>query len=209
MANLSEQSEIRRRAQEAKEYLIAQVVEEAQRENVALSEVERKMLYFTESEETLPDILDVNEQFESEYDDAEYEAKISYLLRIARKRVGNESPDSAQQWTRAERDFRREDHYLGVMVGNSHRPVGGFWKVAIWSTAITAAILAAIILWSDLDEKHMIPAWVGRISPRAWAWGSMAVVLVFVVMMNSGFVNLKDLVSHARDFISSPFFRKP
>ena len=34
---------------EAKEFLISELVAEAQRENVPLSEVERKMLYFTES----------------------------------------------------------------------------------------------------------------------------------------------------------------
>ena len=66
--NFSEQTETRQCAQEAKEYLIAQIVEEAQRENVELSELERKMLYFTESQETLPDILEVNDQFEQEYD---------------------------------------------------------------------------------------------------------------------------------------------
>ena len=37
--------------QEAKEFLISEIVAEAQRENVPLSEVERKMLYFTESGE--------------------------------------------------------------------------------------------------------------------------------------------------------------
>ncbi|HEX3353709.1 MAG TPA: hypothetical protein VHS34_12870 [Terriglobales bacterium] len=33
---------------EAKEFLISEIVAEAQRENAPLSEVERKMLYFTE-----------------------------------------------------------------------------------------------------------------------------------------------------------------
>ena len=68
MTNPIEQTETRRRAQEAKEYLIAQVVEEAQRENITLSEVERKMLHFTELYETIPDIQEVREQFDREYD---------------------------------------------------------------------------------------------------------------------------------------------
>ena len=54
------------RAQQAKEFLISQIIEQARRENVSLSEVEQKMLYFTEAEETLPDIYEVNEQFERE-----------------------------------------------------------------------------------------------------------------------------------------------
>jgi hypothetical protein len=208
MMNPSEQAEIRRRAQDGKEYLIAQIVEEAQRQSVQLSEVERKMLYFTETVETLPDIFDVNEQFESEYDDEEYEAKISYLLRHARKRVRKESPDGAQRWTEAERDLRREDHYLGVMVGKSHTAAGGFWTVAIWSTAITAAIFGAIVLWSALDDRHMIPAWMNRIPPRAWAWGAMAATLIFVLVLNGAFVNFRDFLARSHDFISFSFFRK-
>jgi hypothetical protein len=34
---------------EAKEFLISRIVTEAQRENVPLSEIERKMLYFSET----------------------------------------------------------------------------------------------------------------------------------------------------------------
>jgi len=34
---------------EAKEFLVSQIVEEAQRENIPLSEIEGKMLYVTES----------------------------------------------------------------------------------------------------------------------------------------------------------------
>ena len=41
---------------EAKEFLISELVAEAQRENVPLSDIERKMLYFTESGWTLADI---------------------------------------------------------------------------------------------------------------------------------------------------------
>ena len=62
MVNAAIAAERRVRAQRAKEFLISQIVEEAQRENVPLSEVERKMLYFTETEETLPDIYEVSAQ---------------------------------------------------------------------------------------------------------------------------------------------------
>jgi hypothetical protein len=46
-------------AREAKEFLISRIVEEARRENIPLSEVERKMLYFSETDWTLPDIMQV------------------------------------------------------------------------------------------------------------------------------------------------------
>jgi hypothetical protein len=43
-------------AREAKQFLVAQIADEAQREGVSLSEIERKMLYFSETDWTLPDI---------------------------------------------------------------------------------------------------------------------------------------------------------
>jgi hypothetical protein len=64
------------RAREAKEFLISRIVEEAKHENVALSEVERKMLYFSETDWTLPDIMEVNEQFDRECNQDEYEKRL-------------------------------------------------------------------------------------------------------------------------------------
>src|SRR5436309_14122782 len=77
-----------RDAREAKEFLISKIVAEAQRENAPLSEIERKMLYFTESGWTLPDIMQVSEQFDREYDQDEYEKKIA--RRSEERRVGKE-----------------------------------------------------------------------------------------------------------------------
>jgi hypothetical protein len=72
---------------EPKEFLISKIVEEAQRENVPLSDVERKMLYFTESGWTLPDIMKVSEDFDREYDQDKYERKIAKLVRKADSRI--------------------------------------------------------------------------------------------------------------------------
>src|SRR5437762_3834413 len=72
-------------AREAKEFLISKIVAEAQRENAPLSETERKMLYFTESGWTLPDITQVNEQFDREYNQDEYEKKIARIIGRAYK----------------------------------------------------------------------------------------------------------------------------
>ena len=51
------------RPREAKEFLVARIVAEANKEGVPLSEVERKMLYFSETDWTLPDIDEVSEAF--------------------------------------------------------------------------------------------------------------------------------------------------
>jgi hypothetical protein len=63
---------------EAKEFLVSRIIEEARKRHVRLSELERKMLYFSEGHPTLPDIMEVNEKFEAEYDNEKYETKIMW-----------------------------------------------------------------------------------------------------------------------------------
>jgi len=60
---------------EAKEFLIGRILAEAERTGIEINEVERKMLYFSETGWSLPGILDVNAEFERDYDNDEYEAK--------------------------------------------------------------------------------------------------------------------------------------
>jgi hypothetical protein len=102
---------------EAKEFLISEIVAEAQRENAPLSEVERKMLYFTESGWTLPDIMKVNEDFDCEYDQDEYEHKIAKLVVNADRRIRESSREGYDRWWAAIRFLQREDHYISVMTG--------------------------------------------------------------------------------------------
>jgi hypothetical protein len=100
----------------AKEFLIARVVQEAEFEKASLSEVERKMLYFTEVHPSLPDVYEVNAEFERNYDADDYESKIASLLRNARNRDRNESAAKEQEWEDALDALKKEDHYLLVMV---------------------------------------------------------------------------------------------
>ncbi len=114
------------RFQSAKEYLVSQIVEEAQRESVPLSEIERKMLFSSENYWSLPDIMEVNAQFEKEYDSEEYEAKISELIRNAYDRAKKESQSETERWKEAIRILRKEDHYLLVMIDEA------LGKFGIW-----------------------------------------------------------------------------
>lgn len=181
MAFASKPTDRRVRAQQAKEFVVSQVVEQAQRENVPLSEVERKMLYFTETEETLPDIWEVNAQFENECDDAEYEKKIASLLRKAYQRIRKESPEGERRWKQAIADLRKEDYYLLVMVDQSLQPESDFWTVVAWASAIVVCLLATIVLWVYLDEKGWIPSWIASIPLKLAILGVFAVW--FVVML--------------------------
>jgi len=171
--------ERRIRAQRAKEFLISRVVDEALRENVPLSEVERKMLYFTETEETLPDIYEVNAQFESRYDSAEYEEKIAGLLRNAFRHNQKESVEAKHQWKQAVADLRKEDHYLLVMVDQSLLPPSDFWTVAKWSSVLVVCSLVAITLWQYAYGKGWIPSWVSNLSFRLVIYGVVGVWFVY------------------------------
>jgi len=103
----------------AKQFLISSVIEEAGVEQVSLSEVEKKMLYFTEVHPSLPDIYEVNTEFERDYDSDEYEAKIAGLLKNARDRDRQSSPSREQDWKDALDALKHEDHYILVMVGQA------------------------------------------------------------------------------------------
>jgi hypothetical protein len=103
----------------AKQFLISKVIEEAEVEHVTLSEIEKKMLYFTEVHPSLPDIYEVNAEFERTYDTDDYEAKVASLLRNARDRDGKESPSGEQQWRDALDALKKEDHYILVMVSQA------------------------------------------------------------------------------------------
>ena len=103
----------------AKQFLISRVVEEAEFEKVSLSEIEMKMLHFTEVHPSLPDIYEVNAEFERSHDTDEYEAKVASLLRKARDRDGKQSPSRQLQWRDALDALKKEDHYILVMVAQA------------------------------------------------------------------------------------------
>ena len=101
---------------DAKQFLISRVIEEAKVEDIPLSEIEKKMLYFTEVHPTIPDIYEVNAEFERNYDSDEYESKIASLLSNAHARDKEESPSKEQMWKDAIDALRKQDHYILVMV---------------------------------------------------------------------------------------------
>jgi len=67
-------------AKQAKDFLVQQATEQAALDNVPLSDLEKRMVYFTESDDSCENPVQVSEEFEAQYDTSEYEAKISRLL---------------------------------------------------------------------------------------------------------------------------------
>ena len=167
---------------EAKEFLISRIVAEAERENAPLSEVERKMLYFTESGWTLPDIAEVSEDFDRQYDQNEYEKKIAKLIRKAAKHDRRESHDEYKAWWDAIRFLKKGDHYILVMIAIAGiRPAGDQLKLFGTALAIVICLLAAIFLSIKYPNlaKYIPPR--GAISFYIWAT-SLCAALVYTVL---------------------------
>jgi hypothetical protein len=101
---------------EALEYLVGRVVAEAKFEGIELSDLEQKMLYFSETDWSLPGILEVNREFECLYDTDEYEAKIAGLIQRLVRRAKAESEEEYRLWNDAEAKLREGDYYLLVMI---------------------------------------------------------------------------------------------
>jgi len=102
---------------EAKDFLADRIAAKAEREGTPLTEVERKMLYFSESGWTLPEMAEVSAEFDRDYNQDEYEKKIAELVRKIQGAPDAKDQQELQNWDRALRALSREDHYLLVLVG--------------------------------------------------------------------------------------------
>ena len=133
------------------------------RDGVPFSEVERKMLYFSETAWTLPDILNVNDEFDRNYDQDVYEKKVSQLIKKAVSRARQDQREEFEAWTAAIRRLSKDDRHLLVMVERA-----GLGQ-DISATSFTSATLglAATLghrvclggcFWgSSLGHEHIVP----------------------------------------------------
>ena len=154
---------------EAKDFLVAQTAEQAVLDGVPLSDLEKRMMYFTEGARASEDPAKLNEEFEAEYDSDEYEAKISRLLHCAYYRLRKENDEARKNWDIAIRCLRRGDHYLLVMwdlgpstwtpVGDSKwTPVRNSMKLLASSLGVAALVAALGILAAFIGPKFE-PQW--------------------------------------------------
>jgi hypothetical protein len=141
----------------AKQFLISKVIEQANVERVHLSNVEKRMLSFSEAE---PETVRVLPEFEQQYPDSEeFETKISALLRNARERELQQSPGFEQLWNEAISALKYEDHYILVMVYEAfpryrqsilpdHRFRDFMIYLAVGITLLLGCFVILLIRWS-------------------------------------------------------------
>ena len=117
---------------QAKRFFVDKIAQQATREGHPLSENERWMLSFSESDpEFVVDAARVR-ALEAEISDAEYEKKVAGLADRAYEGDVASDPDAPASYKEAFRILGRGDHYILVMLrqGLSRRlrPWWAFWR---------------------------------------------------------------------------------
>jgi hypothetical protein len=158
---------------EAKEFLAGEIVNEAAREGRPLTDIEKKMLYFSESGRTPSNMAKVAETFSQECDAQKYERRIARLARLARRRAGKAG---AAEWSEAVKRLEAGDHYLLVMVGQAGRR--GSYAMT-WRAAIAVILL---IVGYGVILPPVLTRFVGHF-PRNdetafFTWAAMIVLVV-------------------------------
>src|SRR5437879_2208773 len=87
------------------------------RKRASLSDLEKRMMYFTETGECREDPIALNDAFEAENDTDQYEAKVSKLMHHAYQRIRKENPETARRWKEAMEQLSKGDHYILILAG--------------------------------------------------------------------------------------------
>ena len=188
--------------------MVARIVAEAQRERVSLSEVERKMLYFSETGRTLPDIDKVNEAFERDYDHDEYEKKITNLIHNARVRARKEDKPENEAWSDAIRVLRKGDHYLLVMIdqiGSASRPPADLLK--LWATGLLVVCLG-VVLPAVFFTRFRIEPTGEAVVFFGWAIVTCAAVICVLLYVFLGRQRAEAVINRVTDILFG-FFDQP
>lgn len=133
----------------AKTYLIDRILAQASQDGIELTDVERKMLYFSESGWTLPDMMTISSEFDQHYDQDEYERKIAKIVQHIRK--GNADGGG---WTDAVHRLRSEDHYLLVLIDGApkapaRRPSGDILRLTVTACLVVAVLFSVMFMVSS------------------------------------------------------------
>jgi hypothetical protein len=134
-----------RTIREAKDYLAGRIAEEAERDAIPLTEVERKMLYFTETCWTLPDMKQVSSEFDRDYNQDEYEQKIGGLASKIQSHLRTQGDPEEETWNRAIMKLCRGDHYLLVLI-DAANPVMKGAKHNLMVLVIALVLFALVAL---------------------------------------------------------------
>lgn len=117
---------------EAKRFFVDRVVTQAAAEGRPLSDSERQMLSFSETDPEFVVDPALVERLQNEITDDAYEAQVADLLRRAWTHDVASDPNARERYGEAFGVLRQGDHYLLVMIdralGRELRPWWAFWR---------------------------------------------------------------------------------
>lgn len=181
---------------QAKEFAIGLIVSEAEREGVPLSELERKMLYFSETGWTVPGMAEVAQKFESVCDSREYEKKIAALIKKLQTRLKSDDPNTLKAWLDALEKLGEGDHYLLVLarveVAPPQRPPHDFLK--LWVTALLIVVVG-LALMALLPEHGTGPFAREKSAFVIWLIGIIGVLGFLLLGLLLGRERANDVLS--------------
>ncbi len=156
------------RVREAKDFLVAQTAEQAVLEDMPLSDLEKRMMYFTEGPGAIEDPATLNEEFEAQYDMAQYEKRISRLMGHAYKRIKNQNPEIVRCWDAAIRALQRGDHYILVLWGHPLKKASlrEWFAMAVLFLFLLMPFLVAMLVFPRRDGKWPLQNYVPVPNPR-------------------------------------------
>lgn len=159
---------------QAKEYLVQQTAEQAVLENIPLTDLEKRMMYFTESDpDSCENPIELNDEFEGQYDTGKYEVKISQLLHHAHKRLKDGDPEKLRNWNQAIRTLRKGDHYILVLLDSkpdSFQQGFHIWRVIAWGLGLGIALVILMMLGVILDHYGLFPKGLFTWIAAAFGW---------------------------------------
>jgi hypothetical protein len=153
-------------SRDAKDFLVQQTVQQAEIEGVSLSDLEKRMMCFTEGADAAEDPTQLNQEFEANFDNDEYERKISTLLHHAYKRIKNQNPEAVREWEEAVRTLRKGDHYI-LVLWDLEVPTDRSSHDSLYVLVSALAIIAALFAFASYEDqisRHLpdlpIPHWI-------------------------------------------------
>lgn len=171
----------------AKRFFVDKIVAQADHEGAPLSNIEREMLAFSESDpEFITDPVALSARLNEEETDEEYEAKVAGLIERSFRKDAASDPRLRQQWSEARSALAQGDHYLLVMIDRAlGRPAaisGGSALLSVFgkSARILFGGLAVLLAGATALTGLLVGVSEG------FGWGQMPAFAMSIVLLALG-----------------------
>jgi hypothetical protein len=162
---------------QAKDFLADQAAQQAALDRTPFSDLEKRMMYFSESDPASCDEpVTLNDEFEEKYDTAEYEAKMSRLLSRAYKRLKTENLGGKLQWDDAIATLEKGDHYVLLLLGQTSSANDRTEDPGSKVVKYGGMFVAGCFILVKLGDDSRVPTWVLK------SFGVLLFVLFFLTM---------------------------